>query len=280
MKRRTLRASLGLAASAVLLVSGLGLGACAGDEHLAPLPRTDGSGGAGGQGAGGQGGATPAAPKRRLVTRDPYGDVAAANNLLFDGDFEWFTSFADQYGWLALSGNSVTGLPDMRLGAECTSGLRCASVKPNRGLIGLAVASAGHGLAVSVKVKAGDCSQVGVYLESQGADPSEVVPPPDAPGADGWCAFGALVPEKHAALYLYVDNGGTETILVDDAVVAPVPPGADVHARPSTPPGAELAAHLAVVRAAVRRALVPRDPPPNEARRRFEAAMQQKQRPR
>ena len=42
----------------------------------------------------------PVAPRRTVIERSPYGNVKASQNLLWDGDFEWSSPFADQYGWI------------------------------------------------------------------------------------------------------------------------------------------------------------------------------------
>ena len=57
-----------------------------------------------GPGGGGGGGSPPDPPdppavKRTVIERNPFGNVEASQNLLWDGDFEWSSPFTDQYGW-------------------------------------------------------------------------------------------------------------------------------------------------------------------------------------
>ena len=74
-------------------------------------------------------------PVRTLELRNPYGNVAAVDNLLIDGDFE-FSDRDGQYGWLGFS-NSSFGL-DHETGGLCRSGVTCGRMPRNRRMIAYA----------------------------------------------------------------------------------------------------------------------------------------------
>jgi hypothetical protein len=206
--------------------------ACGDDEHVDPVGGGGGgttssgttstvtgsssatavSSGAGGEGAG--------APIRTLIQRDPFGNVAETRNLLWDGDFEWESSFADQYGWLQ---GQTANVASRRVGPECRSGLKCGVLGPD--LIGIAVSSAEHDLYASVWVRPADgsCESVTAYLLAEGIydDGADVVIPPvtGVPDESGWCHHEATVPQRDDKSYLYLASTAVAEALVDDAVV-------------------------------------------------------------
>ena len=79
-----------------------------------------------------------APPKRTVLHRNPFGNVAKTENLLWDGDFEMSSPFSDEYGWL-------TGPPfsyafsGVRIGAECRSGIKCAVLPKKKYLVAIGV---------------------------------------------------------------------------------------------------------------------------------------------
>ena len=79
---------------AVATVAAVALAAsCSQTEVLRPLPvETSSSSSSSGVGGAGGGGTIV----RRVIDRDPMGNVQKTNNLLWDGDFEWQIAFQDQ----------------------------------------------------------------------------------------------------------------------------------------------------------------------------------------
>jgi hypothetical protein len=259
------------ALSTLLVAALLGCGS----DPVAPKP----DGGTGGSAPdAGTGGAPPdAGPVRRTVTqRNPFGNVAETENLLWDGDFEWFSAFSDEYGWLAGSSPQSIGysFSDVRLGAVCRSGLKCAGVKNKHIIVGIAVASQGHKIEASfwAHLTKGTCDQVTALVADlgEGADPDVTVTPVDkAPDAAGWCQFDTVVDARAAKSYLYIDNGTGADLVVDDAVIKKVDSMMSVKAWHGPITGA-LFADLDAARAAVRRLRGPHDAPPSPARKAFE----------
>jgi hypothetical protein len=233
---------------------------------------------AGGADDGGAGGGAPdaGALKRTVIQRNPFGNVAETENLLWDGDFEWYSPFSDQYGWLAGTSAASLGFTftDVKLGAACHSGIRCAWLKKHHVIAGIAVASQGNKLAASLwaHVTAGPCSKVVATLgdfEAQ-VDPDVVIAPVEAdPDADGWCRYDAVVDPRQAKPALLVQNETAGDVVVDDAVIKKAPPAMSLKAFHG-PPSPERAADLEAARAAFRRVRGPHDPPPNPARRAYE----------
>jgi hypothetical protein len=263
-------------------LAGCASAGCSAEESLRPLSSSTATD----AGAGGSGGSAPdaGAPRRTVLARNPFGNVAETGNLMLDGDFEWFTPFADQYAWLSGSSLQNIGytLPDVALGAACRSGLRCASLKKHAVIVGLGLASQGTRLEVSVwaHVTAGPCSKVIVTLadweglqgETQNGDPSVAVKPlADEPDAEGWCHLDAVVDARQHKPALIISNSTAGVLLVDDVVLRKAPVTKALHVAHG-PPSAETAADLAAAGEALRRLRGPHDAPPNEARRALDAA--------
>ena len=273
------RVAIGLAFACVSALSGA---ACDSESGISPVPAssstTTGSGGAAPDGG---------AAKRSVITRSPYGNVAHTKNLLWDGDFEWLSPFADQYGWLpaTTSGfpqiNPSYGVPDSRLGASCASGVRCVVLRKNRGVLGLGVASAGHELFGSVRARATTCADVRVYLFTEdNGEPWTELPASAERDADGFCVYQGVAAERTSGLYFYAENRGDDEALVDDAIVEAAPDaGQSAATAPHLAPAVlDWAAieRLDRLRADVRALLRPHDAPPNEAERRFREHMGKK----
>ena len=223
-------ARAGIVAAAALLAATASHAGCA-SETLAPAPvAVPGAGGAddragGAAGAGGSGGAAPV--KRTVTQRNPFGDVARSDNLLWDGDFEWLTTFSDQDGWLTGNGAFISyNLPKQVLGARCKSGVKCAEMGPDAIFIGTGVASVGHALAASFYATVdGNCYQIDAAVVTQSSFDNPIALQPETPQpVDGWCHFAANVPEVKAAAWLYIHNGGKAASLLDDASLQPIAP--------------------------------------------------------
>ena len=215
--------------------------------------------------------------KRTLEHRNPFGNVAETGNLLWDGDFEWSSPFSDQYGWLkgttlfnisyAWSGTTV--------GVACRSGLKCETLEAGEVVLGIGVASAGSKLDASfwVKPSSGACGDVTATLLSieVGSDDADapLLPAAETPDANGWCQFGAIADERLEKTYLYIENEGDGTVVLDDAVLKRAPKAEAISIAPR-PPAVDRTAALAIVKASARKLREPRDPPPNAALRAFE----------
>ena len=207
-----------------------GLAACS-DEQVNPVAVEPG-----------EGGATPVPttptteepppppPLRTVIERNPFGNVAVADNLLWDGDFEWASPFSDQYGWWQLP-SSLT-LEEVAVGPICRSGLKCARVGRNDEILGVAVGARDEALFASAHVKfepdedsvTPACSEALLAILDIGAFPPS---DPDAelvlltPVADvtGYCTFMAEVPARANKPFFYIANDSKSSMLVDDAVL-------------------------------------------------------------
>lgn len=274
----------------------LAVAGCGVTEQLSPRDAREGSpdaslpshdaGGASDAGAGG-GAPDAAAPadagakRREVYQRNPFGNVAARENLLWDGDFEWSSAFSDQYGWIEVPVTTLA-FTGVRVGAECRSGLKCAAVKKGGGLFGIAVTSRGQELEASFwahpsvpkgapKGKTPSCKGVTGWLTSNGGSDADAMIPADAelPDASGWCHFAVVTPERQDKTYVYIDNATGAELIVDDAVLvrAPVNKAHTMELRPPTQEAVVAHETLQAELAKVPRG--PHDPPPNAARRAF-----------
>ena len=213
-------------------------------------------------------------PRRTIEQRNPFGNVAETENLLWDGDFEWTSPFSDQYGWL--SGPPLGySFPGARVGAECHSGIKCAAVKKKGSLAGIGVAVAGSKLDVSfwAHVKKGGCDGVKATVISlfANADPTAPVTP-DLPlaGADGWCHYHSVIDARKVKPYFLIANNTGDEILVDDAVMKQAPPTTGLSVK-HLPPTSEDVAAIAQARVELLALRGPHDAPPTAAKRALEA---------
>jgi hypothetical protein len=251
--------------------------ACGGEDHGGPAPAPVVADG-GATGTGGAGGQAPVPTKRTVIQRNPFGNVAQADNLLWDGDFEWRSPFADQYGWLSGGSNFLSyALPALALAEACHSGLKCASIPPGNQIVGLALGSRDAALAVSfwARRESGGCGDdvLAVVTDFEGG-PQYEVPPPASSEAGGWCRFSALVTGSGGAPLLLIRNVGSEKLVVDDAVIAPISTeGATLVPAPTT----SLPEMDAIV-AAAKKAIEPRRPPPSAAQEALEAYLTRRMR--
>ncbi len=273
------RLTLSLAGLAVLALL-IDTAACGGDGvGGGPVPIDAGasstsssSGSDGGSDSG-----LPPTPIRTIAQRNPFGNVAKHNNLLWDGDFEWRSSFADQYGWMsAKSGGYVSyALPALELGWRCKSGLKCARLGPNHVILGLAVSSRDHDLAISfwASPAGGDCSSVAAVFFTSADNEAAVDVPPESATADGdgWCRYAVVVSERQTAARLFIENQGDGEVVVDDAVIEPV--AAEQSRRSLGLPSGKTVVAPAWLRQWAREAVRPRITPPNEAEKRFRSGL-------
>jgi hypothetical protein len=167
-------------------------------------------------------------PKRTVFTRNPFGNVAASDNLIWDGDFEWFSAFAEQYGWVdAAQLIGVAAFNRVRVSTECKSGMRCGVMTQNQRIAAIGVAAAGGAnveAGVWIKMPTSDCVDMHVALIScdfGDVDPDVVLTDADnKPDATGWCHFHAVSPGRKRATCLTIEARFAEgEALIDDAVV-------------------------------------------------------------
>lgn len=214
--------------------------------------------------------------KRTIEQRNPFGNVAEAENLLWDGDFEWSSPFSSQYGWLTGSSSSLSyefggGL----VGSACRSGIKCATLPDSKILVGIGVASKGRKLEASfwAKVTTGSCAGVEAQIIAlfSGGDPDAPLAPDfEEPDPSGWCRYGAVVEERLEKPFLYIKNDTGAGIVVDDAVLKKAPPTSAIHVLSRAPTPAA-AAEIEDLRASLRARRGPQDMPPNASRRAMES---------
>lgn len=230
------------------------LPSCAVDETVSPVP---GSGDTStttttestteSTGTGGSGGA-PSAPIRTVEQRSPFGNVAASDNLLWDGDFEWSSPFSDQYGWL-FGPPYGYDFPAATIGAACRSGVKCVTLAKGKAIIGIGVSSRTEALSITAfaKPQQGGCAGVLVSLLDIDTSHKDVDVPAttEDPDSVGWCLYRVETPAYEKKVYLLIDNNTGDDLVVDDAVVRVLPTKS---APPPPPPmgpmeGARLLRH-------------------------------------
>lgn len=181
------------------------------------------------------------AVKRTVIVRNPFGNVQAKQNLLWDGDFEWHSKFAQQYGWVNASFLvSVEAFDQVIVGPRCRSGMKCGLLTQNQRIAGVGVSPGDVPVSASVwvHVPGPDCAGVSASIIACDYAVDEDVGLADAdgqPDADGWCHYeGVSAPRKRATcLFLDAEFSDGEAV-VDDAVVLAAP-GANPSSRALTP---------------------------------------------
>lgn len=267
-------------------LSVMGLPGCASDESLSPVPSATTQPTAAPTPTSPP---DPVIPKRTVVQRNPFGNVAETENLLFDGDFEWSSPFSDEYGWFQGGEATVT---DVVVGAACRSGVKCARLKGHQGIVGIGVAAKDAELEAWVWVRFDDpatpCTSAKVTLIDRSlagnpltnTDPDVHLVASDAPDQNGWCRIWGTSPKRDNRTFLNVLNSSSSKMLVDDAVVKKlVTPKPTPQGLPSPVPGpisswiptAEEAKNLEEVRALLTEYSRPHDGPPTRAQKAFEA---------
>ncbi|MEZ4223985.1 MAG: hypothetical protein R3B13_23755 [Polyangiaceae bacterium] len=180
-------------------------------------------------------GSAPA--KRAVLLRNPFGNTAASDNLLVDGDFEW-TSGSGQHGWRALANLAETVLP-RETGGLCRSGLLCGRLSPGVSFLGYGAGTKEAKLLARVwsKPPTPDCALTKVLMiQCTAATISTVATIPEqsgAPDADGWCRHEAIVPSIKLQPCLFVSSSAPAegVTLIDDAVMQAVAQSANVVLR-------------------------------------------------
>lgn len=218
--------------------------------------------------------AAPVTPKRTVTTKNPFGNVAASDNLLWDGDFEWSTAFAQQAGWVnAGIVVSYSAFSQVRPDPACRSGLKCGYITPNQRVAAIGVAPAGGKkveASIWVKVPGTSCSEVGAALIAcdYQTDPDvELADADGVPDAGGWCRLAVVAEPRQRATCLLVDSRFDEgEALIDDAVVRAAPEGAVSTAGAAAP-----SARFEQARSRIRQALRPVPREPSQAERAFES---------
>jgi len=173
-------------------------------------------------------------PRRTVVFRDPFGNYAASDNLLLDGDFEWASPWAGQYPWFVSGSAGPMSAPTIERGPACRSGINCARVQPSGGIAGFAVNPPEQATAVSVSLwvrlaSASACPPVTVTLEGcfLTTEPQTLPEATEPMGADGWCHRAGVLatpPDKPCLFITAASAFGV--LLVDDVVMTAAPKGA------------------------------------------------------
>jgi hypothetical protein len=251
----------------VLLTAWLSCAACGTDEALPSEPS--------GQPDAGSPDADPpdaepadAGPKIRTVeVRNPFGNTAAENNLMVDGDFEW-TSGTGQHGWRATSTTAEVGV-SREFGGLCRSGVSCGILENGVALLGLATAPRGKQMLITLYAKPPepDCglTTISVISCTSGTVFSVATVPPttSVPAASGWCQYRATSPamQEQPCLYVTTFAQAGQRVLIDDATIVAAD-GTGASPLAPTAPSAELAARiLRDVRWMHERQLIGRPPP-------------------
>jgi hypothetical protein len=204
-----------------------------GDSETELSPRGDRDAGAdakpgdGGADASDAGIGTPASATRTIIYRQPFGNVAASDNHLWDGDFEWHTPFASQYAWIdaVLMLSQVGAIDGVVVGARCKSGLKCALITQNQKIAGVGVSPGAAPVEASVwgKPPGGDCSLLGAKLITCDfiGDPDVVLADEDnSADAEGWCHYRSISEPREQATCMFIEAKFPEgEAIVDDAVV-------------------------------------------------------------
>lgn len=214
-------------------------------------------------------------PKVRQVFQvNPFGNVAAHDNLLWDGDFEWHSSFASQYGWVnAATVVSVGAFSQVRAGPECKSGLKCGFLTQNQRVAALGVSPSGAKVEASLwaRVSSGDCYDLGVKLIAcdYAGDPDVPVLDDDGPDADGFCHYRVIADERQRASCLFVEARFAEgEAVIDDAILRAAAPGSASTVAAVVPTARDVAV-ADEARRALRKWLAPGAPRPTAAEEAF-----------
>lgn len=191
-----------------------------------------------------------AGPKIRSVeTRNPFGNTAAENNLMVDGDFEWTSGFG-QHGWRATSTTAEVGV-SRAFGGFCRSGVSCGILENGVAMIGLATAPRGKSMLITAysKPPQPDCglTTISVISCTSGTvfNIASVPPTAPVPAASGWCQHRATAPamDEQPCLYITTFAEVGQRVLIDDASIVAAD-GTGASPLVAAPPSAELAARV------------------------------------
>ncbi|MBI5535496.1 MAG: hypothetical protein HY898_22390 [Deltaproteobacteria bacterium] len=207
----------------------------------------------------------PVVPKRKVMTRNPFGNVARSANLMLDGDFEWLGGYTSQYPWLQISPLIVSfEAPAIVTGAKCRSGLRCASLGVGESIAGIGVITHDPSVDVSVwmHLPTTDCELVGVSLGAcfQQSPVQLVTAASPTADADGWCHYQSSVTPPQSTPCVFVSNDATEDVVLVDDVVLEGAASSGANARSLRSPGPRHLAAVERLRAAARDFATPKPP--------------------
>lgn len=213
--------------------------------------------------------------RRTVIQRNPFGNVGASDNLLWDGDFEWHSAFASQYGWVnAVNVISAGGFSGVVVGPQCRSGMKCGRLTQNQKVAGIGVSPSDQPVRAGIwsKPSTGECLDVRVLLIACDYGDDLDVPVLDAdgkPDADGWCEHVLITEERQRASCLLVEAQFQEgEAIIDDAIIQPAPAGMAL--SPSPPLSAAARASAEAARAGLREWLKPGRAREPDARRAWE----------
>lgn len=211
----------------------------AGEAGSGGSGQAGGSAGEGGSAGSAEGGAAGSAGSseepdgpilRGVEQRGRFGNVEARDNMMWDGDFEWSGLFVSQYSWAtSSSGWSPSDMPDIALGGQCRSGLKCARLPRSRSLAGLAVSPSTpmtHVRAWAKPPAESRCDQIRVAVGAcfEGSVTRQIVASAEEPDKDGWCLFEGDVQTLTVSPCVFVQNktNDQETpALLDDVYLGP-----------------------------------------------------------
>jgi hypothetical protein len=167
-------------------------------------------------------------PRRSILTRNPFGNLAHTDNLLFDGDME-MSRGVGQTPWIGIGKGGQTELK-LETGGTCRSGLSCLVLtSSNNAVLGRAIAARDKALEFSLwaKVPGNACDAVSVYLIPAMTMSftlfGKVASETKSPDESGWCRFHGLHPSMNEAIAVYVETSAMfqQRVLLDDAVLRP-----------------------------------------------------------
>lgn len=169
---------------------------------------------------------TPAAARRTVGHRNPFGDALQSDNLMADGDFE-LTGRSGQAPWTVYN-NQNQGTLNYDTGGHCRSGIRCGVIGVGDQLVGVIASPPNMDFIVRLYVlpDSGRCSDVDVLLvDLNSGSEAGSVPPPSAPGPDGWCLFegsiGNMAYESPRVFVSLSMTAKSKTARIDDATALP-----------------------------------------------------------
>jgi hypothetical protein len=204
-------------------------------------------------------------PKRTVVTRNPFGNVAKTGNLLLDGDFEWVGGYTSQYPWIMITPGVMSfEAPETVVGFQCRSGMRCASLGVSGSMGGIGLRTQAPYLKVSAWTRPPDpdCTDatfsLGACFHSSNQPLIEATSPTVDP--DGWCHYESIVEAPAFTPCLFVSNDLYEdAMLLDDVVIEPSDT-AEGGQRSARKPGAKHLVAVERVREGMRAFMKPKPP--------------------
>lgn len=191
-----------------------------------------------------------ATAKRTVEMRNPFGNTAASDNLMVDGDFE--LTGLDRTAtepWRAFV-KGVGQTIKMTTGGRCKSGVRCLVLTPGESAVGWMATPREGDIRVSLwaRPNGGTCGALAVHVvDMNEPTKTKMIVPPSSPDESGACRFEGLAPSFPGgapAVYLEIYPATKVTsVFVDDVVVLAATPSAkNVHPVVTSAPPAYLRA--------------------------------------